>query len=134
MVFSCALQADIYKWVDENGDTHYAERKPSTQADVESVTPKASPALAERESWEARNEAFEKQRTEASEAQKKDAEAAADAAATKRNCEQAKIRAAKLEFPRINKVDADGTRTRMPEEWRQTQLNEAKTAIGKYCI
>lgn len=33
----CTAQADIYKWVDEDGITHYSERKPGKQLPVEII-------------------------------------------------------------------------------------------------
>ena len=41
------VQAEIYKWVDEKGQTHYGERKPgSASASKVTIQPSASPAPA----------------------------------------------------------------------------------------
>jgi len=128
-----AANAEIYKWTDSNGDIHYSERKPDVKANVKMVIPRnvnasaPRPTVAERDDNWANEQAAEAEREATAAA---DAEAAAT---VKQNCEQANKRAASLERPRVNKVDADGTRTRMPEEWRQSQLAEARAAISQYC-
>ncbi len=126
--------AEIYKWVDaDDGETNYSERDPGAGVNVETITPYTSGSPAARTTWQAQSEAYAKRRKEAQEQGEKDSEAAAEAARIEHNCEQAKLRVASMERPRINKVDADGTRTRMPEEWRQAQLLEAQAAVEKYC-
>lgn len=128
-----SAQAEIYKWVDADGETHYSERKPGVEIEVQTITPYTSATNAERETWQEREEASVEQRKAANEQAEKDSIAAADAAAMQRNCEQARIRVASLERPRVNKVSDDGQRTRMPEEWRQSELAEARAAVKKYC-
>lgn len=39
------LQAQVYKWVDEHGRTHYGERKPDNSTPTSKVTIKPSPAV-----------------------------------------------------------------------------------------
>ncbi len=126
--------AEIYKWVDPDGETHYTERKPEAAATVvETVTPTNIQPRAERETWQTQNEAFSERRKDARELAEKDSKTADQAAKTKRNCEQANLRVATMERPRVNQVSADGTRARMPDEWRQAQLKEARAAVDKYC-
>lgn len=132
-VLSPPTYAEVYKWVDQNGETNYSERKPADSTDVETITPWTSAPTAERATIEARIEASDKQRTARAEQDKKDREAKADTDQIQRNCEQANIRVASLERPRVNKLNEDGTRSRMPEEWRQSQLQEAHAAVEKFC-
>ena len=128
-----AANAEIYKWTDSNEEIHYSERKPSVTANVEMVIPRnvnasaPRPTIAERDDDWANEQAAEAEQEAAAAA---DAEAAAT---VQQNCEQADRRASSLERPRVNKVDPDGTRTRMPEEWRRSQLAEARAAINQYC-
>ncbi len=126
-------QSEIYKWVDDNGETHYSGRMPDTETNVETIQPTALKSTGERETWQERNEDFAKRNESAAEQAKKDSEEKAHADKVQHACEQAKVRVTSLEPPRINKVDADGTRSRMSEEWRQEQLGAAREAVGKYC-
>jgi hypothetical protein len=125
-------QAEIYKWVD-GGETHYSEHKPAEGVAVETITPWTSAPTAERATLEARIEASDKRREERAVQDKKDSEEKAYTDKVQHNCEQANLRVASLERPRINKVNADGTLSRMPEEWRRAQLDEARAAVEKYC-
>ena len=43
-----AANAEIYKWTDSNGETHYSERKPDVKATVETVIPRNANASAPR--------------------------------------------------------------------------------------
>lgn len=125
--------AEIYKWTDSNGETHYSERKPDVNATVETVIPRNANASAPRPTVAERDDDWANEQIAEAEL-KATAAADAEAAATvKQYCEQANVRVASLERPRVNKVDADGKRTRMPEEWRQSQLAEARAAINQYC-
>ena len=123
---------DIYKWVD-GGETHYSEHKPADGITVETITPWTSAPKAERKTLEARLEASTKRREEKAEQDKKIHETEANAAKIQHGCDQAKVRLKSLERPRINKVNDDGTISRMPEEWRQEQMAEARAAVEKYC-
>lgn len=128
-----AANAEIYKWTDSNGETHYSERKPDINATVETIIPRNINASAPRPTVAERNDDWANEQIAEAE-QEATAAADAEAAATvKLYCEQAHVRVASLERPRVNKVGADGKRTRMPEEWRQSQLAEARAAINQYC-
>ena len=128
------VSAEVYKWVDPKGETHYSERKPVDGTEVETMTPWTGAAPVERQTLKARIAASDKQRAEREKQDKRDRESKADADKIKHNCEQANIRAASLERARVNKVNVDGTLSRMPEEWRQEQMAEARAAVEKYCI
>ncbi|MFP6782634.1 MAG: DUF4124 domain-containing protein [Gammaproteobacteria bacterium] len=125
--------AEIYKWVDQAGETHYSGQEPGSDVQFQSISVNKSPPAATRESVSDRLEASNKSRDEAKKAADEAAIVASDTAKKQRSCEQAKIRTISLQNPRINKVDEDGTRTRMPEEWRQEELAKSTSAVSKYC-
>ena len=125
--------AEIYKWVDQAGETHYSGQEPGSDVQFQSISVNKSPPAATRVSVSDRLEASNKSRDEAKKAADEAAIVASDTAKKQRSCEQAKIRTTSLQNPRINKVDEDGTRTRMPEEWRQKELAKSTSAISKYC-
>ena len=126
-------EADIYKWVDDAGDTHYSGQEPGSEVEFVSISVNKSPPANTRESVSKRLEASNNISKEAQKLADESALVASDAAKKQHNCEQAKIRTASLERARINKVDANGNRTRMPEEWRQEELAKATSAISTYC-
>lgn len=102
-------QAEIYKWVDDAGGTHYSERMPDVELPVEEIHPTGVKTPGRQETWRERNEAFAERKTDEEEQAKKDSEDAAYNEKVRQNCEQAKTWAASLEPPRINKIDEDGT-------------------------
>ena len=126
-------QAEIYKWVERSGETHYADGMPRTEAAVETIRPTGVKSSGTRETWQEGKRNFVERKESAAEQAKKASEEQAHADKRQHACEQAKIRLASLEPPRINKIDADGKRTRMSEEWRQEQLGAARKAVGKNC-
>jgi hypothetical protein len=126
-------QAEIYKSVTASGETSYTDHPSGDPTNVEIVTPKHGGTTITRETVEQRLEASNAAKAEAAKTAQKEADAATDLAMRQRNCDQAKQRAASLERPRINKVNDDGSRTRMPEEWRQSELAAAKDALATYC-
>ena len=131
---SHVVSAEIYHWTDETGESHYSDRNPGAEANVETIeaaTGSSSPV--EREDYRKLNEDFLERRQAKLEAEEKARETAAETAKSRHACEQAQRRATSLERPRINQIDAEGNRTRMPEEWRQAQLTEARAAVEKLC-
>lgn len=130
---SLCAQAEIYKWVDANGETHFSERKPDTAIAAESVDTRNVTAPKARETWREQDTAFQEQKKAADEAAQEQAKLEVKASQKKANCEQARKRAVSLERPRVNKVEADGTRVRMPEEWRQEQISEAAKKVADFC-
>ena len=130
---SSTAYAEVYKWVNPDGETNYSERKPGDGTKVETLTPWTGAQNGERQTLEARIEASDKQRADRDKQDKLDSEAKTDADKIKHACKQANLRVASLERPRVNKVNADGTLSRMPEEWRQEQMAEARAAVEKYC-
>ena len=130
---SGTAQAEIYKSVTKSGETIYTDRLTRDATNVEVVKSKIGRSSAPRPTPEQLTKASDATKAEAEKIAKIEAERAEDVAIRKRNCEQAKSRSASLELPRINRVNDDGSRTRMPEEWRQTELAAAKAAVKTYC-
>ncbi|MDA0822193.1 MAG: DUF4124 domain-containing protein [Proteobacteria bacterium] len=130
LISAASAQAEIYEWHGADGEVHYSDRKPGADVAAESINPRINHRVATPASVvpAAKEAAVEKISVNDDVAK-----AAEDAALFERNCEQANIRLASLRRPRINKLNADGTRSRMTEEWRQAQLVEANAAIEKYC-
>ena len=131
--------AEIYKWVDENGNVVFSERKPpGGNVKAEKVTPKPAyrrsvgdGELADEENQpELSDEAKLKAQEEKRKAEEK-AEQEADIA--EKNCNSARDRLVSLQRPRINRVAEDGSRTVIGEEERLAGIEEAEKAVSDWC-
>lgn len=123
-------QADIYKWVDANGVTHYSEEPPGTgkYQVIQSAPPApANPAGAAPAQAQPAKPAAPPPQTSAQqspEAQKKHAE----------NCLKAQQALNTLETRRhILATDASGKTIRLTEEQRTAKIAEIKQKLAKYC-
>ena len=123
-------QADIYKWVDAKGLTHYSEEPPNTghYEVIKSATlppspaPTAAPAQAQPAKPAAPQPQANAQQSPA--AQKQHAE----------NCLRAKQTLGILETrSHILATDASGQQVRLTEEQRQAKIAEIKQKLAKYC-
>jgi Skp family chaperone for outer membrane proteins len=131
---AAAALAEMYKWVDENGETHYTQSPPP--GDIKAETIKPPPAVdstaAQKEldelskGLDTRREGREKEATTATEEQQYQE-------ARKQKCEQAQRRLQQAERPLTNFVDADGTERRATEEERQQQIGGAKQQVKEFC-
>lgn len=127
--------AEIYKWVDEQGTTHYTETAPPSDIESESIEPPdrldSTQAIKNleaqektlRELREARIEkASEAEKTKQHEEQRKEA------------CEQSKSRLASYQQrPRVAIEDKDGNVQRITEERRQAEITKSNDYVKKYC-
>lgn len=123
-------QADIYKWVDTKGLTHYSEEPPSTgrYEVIKSATlPPSSPAptAAPAQAQPAKPAAPQPQtNAQSPAAQKQHAQ----------NCLKAKQTLDILETrSHILATDANGQQVRLTEEQRQAKITEIKQKLAKYC-
>ena len=131
--------AGLYKWVDENNQTHYSEQAPtgkkakvlpsrSSASDAAASAPAASKTIAERAA----------ELDKAKLAKKGDADKAAQKQAytdaLKENCEGAKRNLASLQSGiRLVEIDAKGERTYVTDEQRQQKTAKAQQDIQESC-
>ncbi len=133
---SAFATAEVYKWVDADGNVNYGDRPPAADADARSMPPPPSPAEdAEREQRSVKQrrllEAFEAERAERALAA---AEAAAARADRAQKCERARRQLAGLE--RANVVyttDDSGARAYMSDGERRQAAANTRVWIGKNC-
>ena len=133
---SAPVGAEIYKWVDENGVVTYSAKKPPNKAvPVQTVDTPSAPASADdaEEEFDAINASQQKAAEEEAKAEKERLEEEKITAQRRSRCTSAMKRVASMQRPRVNAVAEDGTRTRMPEEWRQQQLAEAQKVVEEAC-
>ena len=133
-LFPLNCMAVMYKWVDEQGNTHYSQTPPNSDVEVKTIKPPpkvdteaASKALEEQNKKV--SELREKRLAEAEEQEKTDSEKAEK----DKNCQQAKDRLASYQRPRVNLENSDGTIRTVSEEERQAEIKKSKEYIEKAC-
>ena len=118
--FSPILTAEMYKWIDAGGNTHYTQSPPPDG--VASVIIK-SPGKVDVEASQKSLSQRQKKANLYAEQRKKQADEKARREADKerdnKNCEISRANVASLERPRINRKDEQGNVYRVPEEERQ---------------
>jgi len=129
--FTTAL-AVMYKWVDEEGNVQYSERRPPGKAEIVKPPPKVDTEAA-REALRERQEKLDKTRTEKKEAGSEASREKHDATVTRKNCDIASERLQQLSTGYTAATDEQGNRVRMSEEQRQTKIKQAREEMQKYC-
>ncbi len=135
LFFSSVTAAEMYKWVDENGDTHYSQAPPVSDVKVETIEPPRSvdTESAQKElqrKLEKINAITDKRLLAKEEMEKEEAEAEK----TKEKCEQLNKRLTSLLVrPRANKTDEEGNLVRMGEEERQKDIKDTTQQIKEKC-
>lgn len=134
---ACPLQhslATAYKWVDEDGNTHYTQTPPPGDTPGKAINrpPKVDIEAAQDEikSLTERADKLQAERVEKAEQRQKKLAQEAERATL---CQQARTSQASYERPRVNEVMADGRRRAMGEEERQAGLARAKDLVSKFC-
>lgn len=128
--------ADVYKWVDENGRTHYSQTAPENQKAEMIKTPPPPATLPEdaqqqidvliEQQTEARKVQEEQLATQQQEAEQKQA--------LEDNCTLAKSNLQLvMDSPGRRLMAADGTVTRPTEEERQQRIRQIKQDIKEFC-
>ena len=134
---ACPLQhslATAYKWVDEDGNTHYTQTPPPGDTPGEAINrpPRVDTEAAQGEikALTERADKLQAERVEKAEQRRQQLAQEAERATL---CQQARASQASYERPRVNEVMADGSRRVMGEEERQAGLARARTLVSKFC-
>ena len=128
-------QGKSYRWVDENGVTHYSQRPPVEQKSVE-IKPPPPPATPPDEAWKELN-AKRLKLEDAREDRKEDTEQAKKEADYKKKraevCTAARNNLAAYEGPPGLVQTPNGEYKRFTEEEREAKRQEARKLIQEYC-
>jgi hypothetical protein len=128
------LQAEVYKWQDDSGETHYSQTPPpgvpasrlrlhGTPSHAGQPDPRLKESL----------EAFDKRRQQDQEAGRKRAEAAQQAELRKQNCARARSNLQTLQSHGQIKLKEGDAYRMLSEEERQAKIAEAQQQIDEFC-
>lgn len=130
------VHAELYKWTDSQGKTHYSDQPPS--ADTRSIgRSSAGPSVITRDaqkSLDQKEDAYQKRKKAADEARAK-ADAEAEQARIKReNCDKARQNLAVLRNKsRVYTTDAAGQRVYMDDAARAEALANSQQDVNDNC-
>jgi type IV secretory pathway VirB10-like protein len=136
LLFSFSVSAEIYKWVDENGQTHFSQTPPDSGIAEKVDVPPPPPIDPEQAQTEVDTLIEQQQEAEKAEqlAQQEREKAAEEQAIREENCRIARSNLTTYQNnPGRRVVDADGNVTRMVEEERQQKMQEFQEQIDLYC-
>lgn len=126
----------MYKWVDEQGNVHYSQQRPSAQQ-YQTVAPPPGPSSSAAEERERLKSMLESRDQSKEEATKAEAEAAADQAEKERfrkNCEAARRNLETYQnLGRKKVVGSDGVAYYPDEEEVAEKIATARKNIQEYC-
>ena len=124
MIFSCSASAGLYKWVDDEGNVHYSQKRPPNQQ-FKRLKPPAPAPTAAKPLYKATGSSEKASETATSESAKNKEIRAS-------NCAKAKKSLTNYQVHRRMR-DKDGNVTIIDDKVRASQIESAKTAISNYC-
>jgi hypothetical protein len=136
LLISFNSYAELHKWVDANGNVHYSDTPPPPGVKVETIRTHVSPGNPSKfeKSFTEQAADINKANKKMEEAAKSEADKQKEAQAKQQSCEEARNRLMTLKTaPRIATVNDKGERTIMDDASRQKQIEQANTAVSKYC-
>ena len=126
--------AEMYKWVDEEGNTQYTQQPPPDGINAETLQP---PPRVDTEKavneLEEKLENFDKQRDDKLKQEEEAMKTAEEESEYQQKCDKARKQLADLQRPRITTTDEKGNRSRMPEEERVAAIDKLNESIAKNC-
>lgn len=133
--FLVPATAQVYKWVDEKGTTHYGERPPQGHKAQEVrqhlANPGPDPGKAARPDWNEKELEFRKRRIESEQAQTRREQ---QEASNRRACNQARDRLAQATTARrLYRLDEKGERVYESEGERQASVAQLEALVTERC-
>jgi hypothetical protein len=127
--------AQVYKWVDEKGVTHYGERPPTGQKaqEVEQrlANPAPAPGTDKQPNWKDKELEFRSRRIEADQAETRRTQ---QQAAQRQACDQARDALNQMKAARrIYRLDANGERVYQTDEERDAAVARQEQLIAQRC-
>lgn len=129
--------AQVFKWVDEKGRTHYGERPPEgvKSSEVAKPTPPSEPGRVKEPDWKNKAREVTKERRERENKESQDADREARTVAERQQrCRDARIALDRLSnVQRLYKYDAKGERVYMTDADRDAERVVANREAGESC-
>lgn len=136
-LFTLPAMAAMYKWVDEEGNTHYSQSPPSEGNEFREVAPPPPPAESPEEAQKRREAIAESIQKQASDKQAAKEEAAKEKAETAKNKERCdKLRKDIQTFQnrgRVRKINESGEYETMTDEAKSAQLQKMRAQLKEEC-
>lgn len=127
----------VYKWTDSDGNVHYGERAPNTQAQevqIRHAPPSASNSSAPAYSVQDTNKLLDTLAQERKAKAEKQAKAEKEQQMRELNCSRAKRKKAGYDIGgRIYEVDERGERSYLSDKEIQQRRNAAQQEVEKWC-
>lgn len=137
-LFSVTANAEVYKWIDENGKTQYTDQPPppGSAKEKQRLNLKSAPASTNNATNQAKSLSEERLEFDKRQQQKKEDEAKqlAIEEENKKKCidAQGQLRMYS-DSPRLTVPDGSGGITYVEDDMRQKKIDEANKAIAKFC-
>lgn len=126
--------AEMYKWVDENGNVHYTQERPPPGVQGQTIKP---PPTVDSEAAQKQLESRQELLNESREGRAKSADqaqlSAEDKAFKVENCRRAQASVAAYSVPNALVQQPDGSRTRFSEDERLKGLADAEARVKDFC-
>ena len=133
-VSSQHIRAAMYKWTDEEGNTHYTQEPPpgGIEGEIIKPPPKVKPDALEDEISKQQKflEESQKDREKIRDDKSKQEE---EIARKQADCDNARKRLESYQRPRVNAVNEDGSRSRVTEEDRQSEIIKIQKYLDENC-
>jgi len=136
--YTLAAHAQVYKWVDERGVTHYESSPPPTAQGVKAKTldiPATASTTEPSESWQDKDSAFQARYDQRKAQQAKEEAAQQKAQAARMSaCLHAQTSLNNiLRAGRVYRVDAQGNRVFLDEDQRTQEINALRQSVASNC-
>ncbi len=129
--------AQVFKWVDEKGRTHYGERPPEgvKSSEVARPTPPSEPGRVKEPDWKSKARDVTKERRERENRESQDADREARTVAERQQrCREARIALDRLQnVQRLYKYDSKGERVYLTDADRDAERVVAGREVVESC-
>ncbi len=136
LLLSTAVAGKAYRWVDENGLTHYTQTPPPDKP-ATAIEPPPPPVVGGQKAWDQLDRQWQENETRKETVQKQQLQESEEAklqAAREANCNAARNNLENLQGPPRRLVrSSDGEYRRMDPAERQQQIEKAEQMIEENC-
>jgi hypothetical protein len=128
--------AQVYKWVDEKGTTHYGERPPqggkAQELEQRQADPRPAPGKAEQPNWKEKDLEFRRRRIESEQAEVKGKQ---QETAQRLACNQARDQLVQMKRAhRLYRLDDKGERQFQSDEERNASIAHQEQLVAQRCL